>query len=175
MQIEHKDSNAADTNRLRPTLVSVSLVDGRLHAEGRAGERFIEENNTRDSTDNVARHVVNRWIEKAARLLALDGQWFTHATVTAVEMVETGKVKGFAVEFGTQPRERSVEVVIGATEPSGATLDWLDDTACLSFAQGARRRDYIAEQLRPHEDSPRYYFVRKLRLPQDESGNGEPR
>ena len=65
--------------------------------------------------------------------------------------------------------------MIGATEPSGETLDWLDDTACLTFAQGARRQKFIKEEVQPHDDTPRYYFVRTLRLPASAEGNGEPR
>ena len=81
------------------------------------------------------------------------------------------------IEEGDLDEDRrlaSVHVVIGATEPSGETLDGLDDTACRSFAQGARRQVFIANQVRPHDDEPRYYFVRRLQVPQTEAENGEP-
>lgn len=68
----------------------------------------------------------------------------------------------------------AVHVVVGATEPSGETLDWLDDTACRSYPQGVRRHEFVRKTLRPHDDTPRYYFLRQLALPTDESGTGEP-
>ena len=76
-------------------------------------------------------------------------------------------------ELADKHHAESVHVVVGATEPSGETLDWMDDTACRSFAQGARRHAFIANEVRPHGDDPRYYFVRRLRLPVSEAGNGE--
>ena len=69
---------------------------------------------------------------------------------------------------------KTVYIVFGATEPSGETLDWIDDTICLSFAQAARRVEFVRNELRPHEDSPRHYFVRTLLVPESEAGNGEP-
>ena len=73
-----------------------------------------------------------------------------------------------------QPAPTGVHVVIGATEPSGETLDWLDDTACRSFAQGARRRAFIRDEVRPHDDEPRHYLLRRLHLPETDAGHGEP-
>jgi hypothetical protein len=66
-------------------------------------------------------------------------------------------------------RRTSVDVVIGAREPSGDTLDWIDDTACLSLAQATRRHRFVRDVMRPHDDDPRYYFVRRLRVPRSES------
>ena len=71
------------------------------------------------------------------------------------------------------PMRKHDYVIIGATEPSGDTLDWLDDTVCISYPQAIRRRAFIAEELKPHDDGPRYYFIRTLRRPASDAGNGE--
>ena len=111
-------------------------------------------------------------------LLAVIGEASTKPAAEPAEIIHyaaDGRIRVIdEAELADQPPAGSVHVVIGATEPSGETLDWLDDTACRSFAQGARRHAFIANKVRPHDDAPRYYFVRKLRLPEGDAGNGEP-
>jgi len=111
-------------------------------------------------------------------LLAVIGEASTEPAAEPAEIIHyaaDGRIRVIdGAELADEQPTRSVHVVIGATEPSGETLDWMDDTACRSFAQGARRHAFIANEVRPHDDGPRYYFVRKLRLPESEAGNGEP-
>lgn len=111
-------------------------------------------------------------------LLAVIGEASTDPAARPAEIIHymaDGRIRTLSeAELDKEQQTGSVHVVIGATEPSGETLDWMDDTACRSFAQGARRQAYIANEVRPHDDEPRYYFVRRLRLPDTESGNGEP-
>ena len=118
-----------------------------VELDAKRAEHFSPDGRDADGCDLV----VDRWIEKTARILAVEEHaFFTHATVTPVQVHTSTATEAYVVEFGQEPAEKHLQVVIGATEPSGRTLDWIDDTGA-----SPRARRTTAEVHRQRGATPR--------------------